>query len=190
MFLEGDRLALRAPERADAPLFVKWLNDPEVYPFLMRDRPISLAEEEEYLAKGHERKDDVLFVMCLRDGGRPIGAASLHGVRSAARGANLGILIGEEGYRDRGYGREAMELLCRYGFESLNLNRIGLAVWEYNPRAVRCYERVGFRPEGRRREAKFWKGRYWDELLMGLLAREWRAGRPEEAPALCQMEES
>jgi RimJ/RimL family protein N-acetyltransferase len=58
----------------------------------------------------------------------------------------------------------------------LNLHRVWLHVYEFNPRAVRVYEKVGFRHEGRLRQAIFHDGRYWDTLVMGLLHAEWRPG--------------
>ena len=186
MFLQSERLAFRAPERGDADLYVRWLNDPAVYPYLMRDRPLSRVEEEAWLSNAGGRPDDAVFLIELREGSRPIGGCGLHGVRSPSRAAELGIFIGEADCRERGLGREAMELLCYYGFRMLNLNRIGLRVYEYNPRAIRCYERAGFRVEGRRREARYWNGRYWDVVVMGRLAAEGRVERPEPAAALCQ----
>ena len=68
-------------------------------------------------------------------------------------------------------------ILGIFGFNQLNLNRIGLEVYEYNERACRCYEKVGFRKEGRQRDGRFWDGRYWDVLQYGLLANEWRNRR-------------
>jgi RimJ/RimL family protein N-acetyltransferase len=54
----------------------------------------------------------------------------------------------------------------------MNLQRIGLAVYETNPRALRAYENVGFKEEGRRRRAHFVGGRHIDVIVMGLLAEE------------------
>jgi RimJ/RimL family protein N-acetyltransferase len=62
--------------------------------------------------------------------------------------------------------------LCRFGFREMNLQRIGLSVYEVNPRGVRAYEKAGFKEEGRARRAHFIDGRYVDVVRMGLLARE------------------
>jgi RimJ/RimL family protein N-acetyltransferase len=61
-----------------------------------------------------------------------------------------------------------------YAFETLNLNRIWLNVYEYNQRGVRAYEKVGFRREGVLRQDTFRDGRYWDTIAMAVLREEWR----------------
>ncbi|MDP6958732.1 MAG: GNAT family protein [Planctomycetota bacterium] len=173
-FKIGNRIYLRAPEETEIDLFLTWINNPQNYRYITRTRPLGRAEEQEWLATLHKRKNDVVFCIVDKEEDRPIGNCGLHGLNHPNRSAELGILIGEERFQDRGYGTEAMELLCEYGFNMLNLNRIGLEVYEYNERAYRCYEKVGFQKEGRLREARFYDGRYWDALRYGLLAKEWR----------------
>jgi [ribosomal protein S5]-alanine N-acetyltransferase len=73
----------------------------------------------------------------------------------------------------KGYGSEATRLLVRHGFETLNLHRIWLHVYEYNERGIRAYERVGFQREGVLRQDRFYEGRYWNTLVMGILREEW-----------------
>lgn len=186
MFLKGERIGLRPPERANLDAYLSWINDLDILQFILRVRPVSRAEEEEWFSNLSKRPDDLIFEIASLEGGAPIGSCGLHRINSSNRSAELGILIGDKSLWGRGYGREAMGLLCGYGFDVLNLNRIGLSVYEYNARGVRCYERLGFRHEGRRRAARFWNGRYWDILDMGLLESEWRAGREPAAPEKCQ----
>ena len=64
-----------------------------------------------------------------------------------------------------------------HAFENLELHRVGLSVFSYNTRAIRAYEKVGFRHEGRLRDAIQRDGRYWDEIQMGILREEWLARR-------------
>ena len=186
MFLKGDRIGLRPPRRESIDSYLAWMNDLDVIRYILRVRPMSRVEEDEWFANLSKRPDDVVFEIASLDGEAPIGSCGLHRINASNRSAELGILIGEKALWGRGYGREAMGLLCRYGFDVLNLNRIGLSVYEYNARGIRCYERVGFRHEGRRRAARFWEGRYWDILEMGLLESEWRAGREPASPDKCQ----
>jgi RimJ/RimL family protein N-acetyltransferase len=66
-----------------------------------------------------------------------------------------------------------MRLMLNYGFNTLNLNRVYLRVYESNPRGIRCYEKAGFRHEGRLRQAIFQDGRYIDLLMMSVIRSEW-----------------
>ena len=66
-----------------------------------------------------------------------------------------------------------MNLTLRYAFTELNLRRVSLDVFEFNERAVRSYEKVGFHMEGRQRQAIIREGRRWDMLFMGILREEW-----------------
>jgi hypothetical protein len=97
----------------------------------------------------------------------------------------VGIFIGEKTLWNKGYGTEAMRLLLRHGFETLNLNRICLRVFETNPRAVRSYEKAGFMLEGRERQGMYKDGQYIDVLMMSILLRMDRTGaRGEHAEPL------
>ncbi len=64
-----------------------------------------------------------------------------------------------------------------HAFSTLGLHRVGLAVFEFNERAIRSYLKVGFVVEGRSRDAIWRDGRHWDELQMSILEEEWRVVR-------------
>jgi RimJ/RimL family protein N-acetyltransferase len=102
-----------------------------------------------------------------------IGELGLDVVDWSGRDAFVGLGIGETEDWGKGYGTDIMNVLLRYAFTELNLKRVTLTVFEYNPRAIRSYEKVGFRHEGRRRLALQREGRRWDELYMGILREEW-----------------
>jgi len=107
-----------------------------------------------------------------------IGFISLGGFNWQARSAWVGIGIGEPDYRGKGYGSDAMNVMARYAFCYLNLNRINLNVFEFNPRAVRSYEKCGFVHEGRERQWLNRGGQRWDLIYMGLLREDWLARQP------------
>ncbi|MDU7477465.1 MAG: GNAT family protein, partial [Paenibacillus macerans] len=73
-----------------------------------------------------------------------------------------------------GYGREAIELMKRFVFERLNLNRLELEVLDFNERAYRCYLGCGFKEEGRLRQKEFKNGKYSDLIIMSVLVEEFR----------------
>jgi RimJ/RimL family protein N-acetyltransferase len=104
---------------------------------------------------------------------RLIGLIGLYTVFQPQREAFMGIQIGERDYWGKGYGTDALRVLLRYAFNELNLYRVSLSVLEGNARAIRSYEKCGFRYEGRERQAWAYDGRRWDEIYMGLLREEW-----------------
>ncbi|RPJ23307.1 MAG: N-acetyltransferase, partial [Chloroflexi bacterium] len=102
-----------------------------------------------------------------------IGELNLDVVNWSGRDAFVGLGIGETEYWSKGYGTDVMNVLLRFAFTEINLRRVTLSVFEYNPRAIRSYEKAGFRHEGRKRCALNREGQRWDELYMGILREEW-----------------
>lgn len=102
-----------------------------------------------------------------------IGDIGLNIINWSGRDAFVGLGIGERDFWGRGYGTDAMNVILRYAFTEVNLRRVTLTVFEYNPRAIRSYEKAGFRHEGRMRGLLNREGKRWDELFMGILREEW-----------------
>jgi RimJ/RimL family protein N-acetyltransferase len=109
-----------------------------------------------------------------------IGNIKLGPINWVHRRSPLGILIGDKEFWGKGAGSEAMRLMVEYGFRRLNLHRINLAVFAENEAAVRVYEKVGFKVEGRFRDDMFQDGRYKDRLWMGLLCSEFNGGKTDK----------
>jgi RimJ/RimL family protein N-acetyltransferase len=87
----------------------------------------------------------------------------------------LGIVIGKEENHGKGYGTEALKLICDFAFEQLRLNRVELVCWSFNAKGRRVYEKVGFVQEGVRRKKRYRGGEFYDEICYGLLKEEWEA---------------
>jgi len=102
-----------------------------------------------------------------------IGELGLDVVTWPGREAFVGLGIGETGYWGKGYGTDVMNVLLRFAFTEVNLKRVSLGVFEYNPRAIRSYEKAGFRHEGHLRKLLSREGRRWNNLYMGILRDEW-----------------
>jgi len=176
----GEQIRFRGIEKEDLTYFVKWLNDPEVKHGLSIIMPLSLAEEEEWFAELLKKPpfekplaieiqpdpqvDEWIFV----------GNFGIFGIDWVNRFGEIGIHIGEKGYWNQGYGTKAMGLILKHGFESLNLHRLWLRVFETNNRAVRVYEKAGFIKEGIYREGQFLDGKYVDVMIMSVLKTEWK----------------
>jgi len=102
-----------------------------------------------------------------------IGELGLDVVNWPGREAFVGLGIGETEYWSKGYGTDVMNVLLRFAFMEINVRRVSLGVFEYNPRAIHSYEKVGFRHEGSMRRLLKREGRRWDNLFMGILREEW-----------------
>ncbi|MBI4758784.1 MAG: GNAT family N-acetyltransferase [Chloroflexi bacterium] len=175
--LVGEKVILRAIERSDIPRFVKWFNDPEVIRFLAMHVPLSVAAEEKWFERQLEDKDTRVLAIETKDGVH-IGNLGLHNFNYRDSHAELGIAIGEKEYWGQGYGTDAIRTVLKWAFGELNLNRVFLRTYPFNPRAIRCYEKCGFVIEGRLRQAIYRDGQYHDEIVMGVLRDEFLgAGR-------------
>lgn len=173
----GNGIRLRAIEHEDLPRFVSWLNDPEVIAGLILYLPMSLGDEENWYQSMVQRPPvEHPLVIEIKDGDEwmMIGNIGLHNIDWRCRSVEVGIVIGEKSMWGRGYGTKAMRLMLRHAFNTLNMNRVYLRVYETNPRAIRSYEKVGFIHEGRERQGMYFDGRYCDVLLMSVLREEWK----------------
>ena len=174
-FLIGDRIYLRPLEREDAPLLEVFINDPEVTRTLSVYRPLNRQHEEEFIDGIAKSEHDIVLAIALKVDDRMIGTTGLHRLNFTDRRAAFGISIGAKDEWNKGYGTEAARLIVRYGFETLNLNRISLLVFETNLRGIRAYEKAGFKREGVLRQAVYRESRYVDVFAYGILKEEWVA---------------
>ena len=135
----------------------------------------SVKKVKEWLEKGFEKETPATFTFSIRilESDRLIGFVGLGGVQWSQGDAWMGIGLGDRQDWGKGYGTDALRVLLRYIFTELNLHRVSLGVFEYNPRALRSYEKAGFRMEGRQRKLYEREGRRWDGIVMGILREEW-----------------
>ncbi|MBI3287459.1 MAG: GNAT family N-acetyltransferase [Chloroflexi bacterium] len=173
--LVGESTRLRPLRSSEIPILLSWMRDPQVGYYLGRlPFPIPWDVEARWLEESLADPRVQLFAIETREG-RLIGNIGLHHLDPAAAQGELSIVIGEVDHWDRGYGSDAIRSLLRYAFESLNLERVHLRVYEFNQRAVRCYEKCGFQREGTTRAALYRDGRFYDEVSMAIQKRQFLA---------------
>ena len=169
--LVGERIYLSPRNLEDVEKFTEWMNDFEITDYTGRSyQTMTLQNEKAYLEKEQDNKSGFAIIDLQAD--EIIGIVGLHEINNINRTATLGIFIGNKDYRSKGYGTEAIKLILDFGFNYLNLNNIDLALMEFNKRALKCYEKCGFKEIGRRRKCKFINGRYYDSILMDILSEE------------------
>ena len=173
--LEGEKAALGPLRRELLPTLQRWMNDFEMVKTLARTaRPVTAEMQAEWLEKmlAPGPTDLVFTIYERRTGGtwRAAGCTGLHEIDHVQGKATFGILLGEPEARGRGIGTEATRLVLDYAFNVLHLHNVLLSVYAFNPAAIRCYEKAGFKLLGRRREARLHLGKRYDEVYMDALA--------------------
>ena len=168
--LVGDRIYLSPRNSEDVEIFTEWLDDFETTDFLGKSGLLTtLNEEREYL---ENNTPEASFAIVTLENNKIIGTVSLEKINHINRCATLGIFIGNKKFRSKGYGTEAIKLILEYGFKYLNLQNIKLDLMEFNGRALKCYQKCGFKEYGRRRKCKYIDGKYYDSISMDILAEE------------------
>jgi RimJ/RimL family protein N-acetyltransferase len=174
--LRGEKVILRALERDDLKRMQEL--EEEVELTLLADGvwyPNPLAALEKQFDKHLEDDDRSRFV--IEADGTVIGGIGLHHKSRRDGTAALGIGIYDRDYVGKGYGRDAIWVLLEWAFRIQNYRRIWLDTLASNERAIRAYRACGFVEEGRLREHYYYDGVYHDAIVMGILRREWEAGR-------------
>jgi RimJ/RimL family protein N-acetyltransferase len=171
---KGEKVILRAGKEDDLPRIYAFAQDVELYG-LDSGQPYaeSLEQVRAYFQKWSKEEDKSKSFFAIEADGKYIGNCSLIGLGAPNATAELGIFIGDREYWGRGYGRDAVKLLLRYGFYYLGLRRIVLNTNAKNLRAIRCYLACGFIEEGRARKALWLEGEYVDVVNMAILREEW-----------------
>jgi RimJ/RimL family protein N-acetyltransferase len=178
--LKGKLVRLTAGEPLPfAELNSRWWLNSEYQRLCSTDYAVlySVKKFKEWLEKDAEKDpppSNFFFIRTLEDD-RLIGGISLDGGAYPSGETVVGIGIGDPEDWGKGYGTDAMNIILRYAFEEMNLRRVALDTFEYNPRGIRSYEKAGFVYEGRMRGFLNREGRRWDMIFMGILREEWEA---------------
>jgi RimJ/RimL family protein N-acetyltransferase len=166
------RLTVFDPDQ-DTQYLVRWNQDSE-YQQLLSSGPTYLwpsKNMKEWMEKHFDEM--VSFTIRSLEDNRVIGCVDLSGIEWTAGNAWVGIGIGERENWGKGFGSDAMNMVLRFAFETLNLKRVSLTVFDYNERAIHSYEKVGFKLEGRMRQWMQRAGQRYDLVFMGVLRNEW-----------------
>ena len=174
-FLTGERIVLRKLEKADVQgNYSRWFNDPEVCKYNGHHR-FPYGEDDLFRYVESLQGDSGRLVLAIVEAGTGIhiGNVSLQGIDYIDRSAEFAIVLGEKSSWGKGYSKDAAELIIAHGFSMLNLHRIYCGTSAENVPMQRLALAMGFSVEGKRREAIYKEGKYWDIVEYGLLRAEW-----------------
>ena len=164
----GERVYLSPINSEDCLKYVEWLNDFETAKYIAQySKILTIEKKEEWISKKKDK--EYTFAIILKDCDKLIGNISLVNIKDIDKTAELGIFIGDKDYLSKGYGSEAIMLLLDYGFNYLNLNNIMLKVLAFNERAIKAYQKCGFKIFGTWKESIYFNGEYVDEVYMNIL---------------------
>jgi RimJ/RimL family protein N-acetyltransferase len=173
------KIKLRNKRLSDARNDYQWQKDPELAS-LDAATPVTCSFQE-YLA---DYTDEIQYPSPYRrafsvetQDGKHIGNCVYYNINENRGEAELGIMIGEREYWNKGYGTAAVSTLIDHIFQRTNLNRIYLKTLVSNTRAHKCFMKCNLKPCG------YLKRDGYEFLLMEIYRRNWQEQQSETSPA-------
>ena len=173
-----DEIWIKPSELADVPAIVALRNDPSTLLQLHDANQYNVTETENWLrALASTSKRYSIFEWVNSPGMPPdcgefLGLVRIDRIDSVNRNCAVGLDL-VAAHRGKGLAAKVYAWLLDYLFHQLNMHMVYLEVLESNERAIRLYERLGFRVDGRLRQRIFRNGTYEDSILMSLLRSEY-----------------
>lgn len=170
------RIRLRPPYESDGHTFFAWVNDRDLVLNSSAFYPTSEREHATWLESILTRKSDRVFLVIeSTEDNSILGYCQLLNLNSLHGSAELSIKIGDKASQGKGYGSLAVQHLLSFAFKDLNLHRVYLNVFVSNEKAIRVYEKCGFKKEGLLREVYFIDGKRVDSFIMSILVNEYES---------------
>lgn len=171
MFSHG-ALSIRAIEESDLEFLKNQRNDPETWRYLSDISMLTSHGQREWLARTEKDPSKKYFIL-ENERGHSVGFVRCDEIDQLNQSIRVGADIHPD-FRGIGLGTVTYELLLQYCFNYLNMNRVWLLVLASNERAHHLYTKVGFKEEGRMRQAIYRDGAFDDHIMMSILREEWR----------------
>ena len=153
--------------------YMDWMEDEEGLKFIGRARKVDSFESQKAWAKeASTDKVDLHFNIVTTEDNLIIGNCDIDTGRPE-RNISIGIFIGNPKFRGNGYGSDALAVMLKFCFEELEAHNVELNVRSDNARAIKCYQKLGFKVCGRTRETTWSGGQWLDTIKMQILASEY-----------------
>lgn len=165
---------------SDFEQLVDWIDSPE---FLLQwggsgfEYPLDEHQLEKYIEDANGVNPDTLVYKVIdKETAHVVGHISLGKIDRKNKSARVGkVLVGDKNTRGQGIGQLMMAEILKVAFNELRLHRISLGVFDFNIRAITCYEKVGFKKEGLLRDSRKNGDEYWSLWEMSILENEFEA---------------
>ncbi|MCL5035816.1 MAG: GNAT family N-acetyltransferase [Chloroflexi bacterium] len=178
-FIPGEDINLRPVRRSELPAIRRWLKDKELVRLAF-----GVEAEGKVLDKiAHDYYHDVVsglkFVLGIEDKKGKLAGFIRYTLREDGSVARIGIMIGEKQNWNKGMGTQGMRLLLKYLFDIIGIEKIELDTADFNQRAQRCFEKVGFKRTGEFSDVDFLQGSFSHRIYMHLTRDDYRAENAE-----------
>jgi len=178
--INGKKVSLRSLEKEDLPLLRDWRNQDGYRKFFREFRELNLANQEAWFTK-YVVNDPNTLMFGIIESGKPeslVGVCGLCYVNWVHRYADLSLYIGKDliyiDTKKDGYAWGTLDVLLRYGFNELNLNKVWCEIYAFDDKKHELFNAYGFQKDGVLRQNYFYNGSYQDSVIYSLLAEEWR----------------
>ena len=172
--LIGEKVYLSPVCPDDWKAFAKWNTDYEMQHLYGGGGGIQPPAIDSSGAEKNSRNKNKFAIVC-KETDKVIGSCGFNTDDVVNRYAKIGIGIGEKEYWSKGYGADALRVMLDFGFNVRGYNNISLNVYEYNKRAIACYEKIGFKRQGVWRECMIRSEKRYDCFHYDFLADEYFA---------------
>ena len=174
MLILGHKITLRAIEKSDLPQLLEWSNDPKVAIQLGEIHfPASQSQQERWFENIDRDKNSIRLAV-LDEQNRLVGYSGYWNINWRARHAEHAVVIGEMESRRSGKGSDVIRACARHAFEHLDLHRLYCNILATNTSSINCYQSCGFQIEGTLRQHQYRSFQRVDQLVLGLLASEFK----------------
>jgi UDP-4-amino-4,6-dideoxy-N-acetyl-beta-L-altrosamine N-acetyltransferase len=167
----GPAGSLRSLSRDDLEMVLAWRNQDSVRAVMFTDHLISWEEHVAWFER--DQADDTTHYRIFETDGRPVGFTSISGLDRRNGTASIGLYIGASDV-PKGTGSLLLYAALDWAFFDLGVRKLSCEALDFNERALRLYEKFGFRKEGVLRKQRLKGTLYRDVVVLGLLADEWR----------------
>ena len=165
------KITIRPIKEEDTDNIIKWRNKSSVNQYFIYREPFTRESHLNWFHNKVQTGEVAQFIIMADD--EPIGSVYLRDIDNKNKKCEFGIFIGDEFNCGKGYGKIASKLVIDHAFDKLKLNRIFLRVFPTNIRAIKCYEKIGFKQEGIFREDVIIDGKAYDMIFMAILKKDW-----------------
>lgn len=170
--LKGQHIYLRALEPEDLEFVYQLENDESVWEISQTQTPYSRFLIRQYLDNAQQdiyEAKQFRLAICKNDSFQAIGLIDLFDFDPKNKRAGIGILIQKEENKQKGFGRQALELLIHFAFERLEVHQLYANIATTNEASIALFTTFGFKCVGIKKEWNFQNGNYSDEALYQLI---------------------